>query len=302
MAMERIEKEIKKLSVMIVCPTGIGSSRLLTESLKKEYPDLDIRGITSAFELDNIRLQEEGVDLVISTVKLEIAYPYIHVNPILTRQDKILLDSRIKVIQEQKRQSQEKEIKEPEVPSDSSICRKDVEFLSAIGSEIYELLGNIYINQAPILKNRDEIISYCSSLYADTSDMQAHLYKILKDRDNLADTYIKPFQALLLHGRSTEISTSCFGYVRLEPPIYERGHIIRGAIVSLIPSVPASEVAAPVTSEVIGALLEEPALLKALQSLNKENFTKQLEEILLRFYKSTVQTRLHLKTSGAEKV
>ena len=77
MAMERIEKEIKKLSVMIVCPTGIGSSRLLTESLKKEYPDLDIRGITSAFELDNIRLQEEGVDRVISTVKLEIAYPYI---------------------------------------------------------------------------------------------------------------------------------------------------------------------------------------------------------------------------------
>ena len=46
-----------------------------------------------------------------------------------------------KVIQEQKRQAQEKEIKEPEVPSDSSICRKDVEFLSAIGSEFYELLG-----------------------------------------------------------------------------------------------------------------------------------------------------------------
>ena len=43
-------------------------------------------------------------------------------------------------------------------------------------------------------------------------------------------------------------------------------------------------------------------ILKALQSLNKESFTKQLEEILLRFYKSTVQTRLHLKTSGAEKV
>ena len=75
-----------------------------------------------------------------------------------------------------------------------------------------------------------------------------------------------------------------------------------GAIVSLIPSEYTSEVAAPVTSEVIGALLEEPALLKALQSLNKESFTKQLEEILLRFYKSTVQTRLHLKTSGAEKV
>ena len=302
MAMERIEKEIKKLSVMIVCPTGIGSSRLLTESLKKEYPELDIRGITSAFELDNIRLQSEGIDLVISTVKLEIAYPYLHVNPILTRQDKILLDSRIKVLQEQKRQAQEEEIKAPETPSDSAICRKDVEFLSAIGSEIYELLGNIYINQAPILKNRDEVISYCSSLYADTSEMQTHLYKILKDRDNLADTYIKPFEALLLHGRSEKLSASCFGYVRLEPPIYEKGHIIRGAIVSLIPSGAASEVAAPVTSEVIGALLEEPKLLRALQKLDKEEFARLLEEVLLRFYKSTVQMRLHLKTTSGEKV
>lgn len=302
MAMERIEKEIKKLSVMIVCPTGIGSSRLLTESLKKEYPNLDIRGITSAFELDNVRLQEEGVDLIISTVKLEIAYPYLHVNPILTRQDKILLDSRIKVIQEQKRQLQESEIQPTESTTDSTaICRKDVDFISAIGSEIYELLGNIYLNQAPILKNREELISYSASLYAESSEMQEHLYKILKDRDTLADTYIKPFQALLLHGRSSKLTRSCFGYVRLEPPIYEKGHIIRGAIVSLIPSGPASEVAAPVTSEVIGALLEEPELLKTLQNMNKEQFMKQLEEVLLRFYKSTVQTRLHLKTNSTEK-
>lgn len=302
MAMERIEKEIKKLSVMIVCPTGIGSSRLLTESLKKEYPNLDIRGITSAFELDNVRLQEEGVDLIISTVKLEIAYPYLHVNPILTRQDKILLDSRIKVIQEQKRQLQESEIQPTESTTDSTaICRKDVDFISAIGSEIYELLGNIYLNQAPILKNREELISYSASLYAESSEMQEHLYKILKDRDTLADTYIKPFQALLLHGRSPKLTRSCFGYVRLEPPIYEKGHIIRGAIVSLIPSGPASEVAAPVTSEVIGALLEEPELLKTLQNMDKEQFMKQLEEVLLRFYKSTVQTRLHLKAHSAEK-
>lgn len=301
MAMERIEKEIKKLSVMIVCPTGIGSSRLLTESLKKEYPELDIRGITSAFELDNVRLQSEGIDLVISTVKLEIAYPYLHVNPILTRQDKILLDSRIKVLQEQKRQAQEEEIQTPEASSDSTICRKDVEFLSAIGSEIYELLGNIYINQAPILKTREELISYSASLYADSPEMQEHLYKILKDRDTLADTYIKPFQALLLHGRSPKLTRSCFGYVRLEPPIYEKGHIIRGSIVSLIPSGTASEVAAPVTSEVIGALLEEPELLKALQKLNKESFVKQLEKVLLKFYKSTVQTRLHLKTTSEKK-
>ena len=119
-------------------------------------------------------MQSEGIDLIISTVKLEISYPCLHVNPILTRQDKILMNSRIKVLQEQKRHAQEKEIKTLELSSDSAICREDVEFLSAIGKEIYELLENIYITQAPNLKNREELISYSSSLYADSPELQEH--------------------------------------------------------------------------------------------------------------------------------
>lgn len=294
MAKERLEKLKQQISVIIVCPTGIGSSRLLASSLKKEYPDLDIRGMTSAFEIDSEKLREEGIDLIISTVKLHISYRYLHVSPILTRQDKMLLDSKIKMLQRQKAQETPTEAVIPEAP----IRKEDVDFVSALGSEIYQLLDNIRIGQAPVLKNRDEIISYAATLFADTPELEEHFYEVLKARDQLSDTYIKPFFALLLHGRSPKVSRSCFGYIRLEPPVYEKGRIIRGAVVSLIPSDDKNETAAPVASEIVGALLEEPLLLKALQNMDDETFTRLLEVTLLRFYRNTVQSRLHLKDSS----
>lgn len=296
MARDRIERQSRQITVMIVCPTGIGSSRLLTVSLKKEYPDLLVRGIVSAFEIDIEKLKTEGIDLVISTVRLEIAYPYLQVNPILTRQDKILLDSRIKVLQAQKKQDVSV------LPSAdisnlhaARIRREDVDFLAATGQEIYALLASVYMTKAPILKNKNEIIAYAASLYADSSELQEHLYEVLLARDRLADTYVKPFEALLLHGRSPRLSHSCFGYVRLEPPVYDKGHIIRGAVVSLIPSEEGCAIAAPVTSEAIGALLEEPDLLHALSAMDRPLFVKLLENVLLNFYRTCAMTRLGLK-------
>lgn len=291
MARERLEQLRQRISVILVCPTGIGSSRLLASSLKKEYPDLDIRGMTSAFEIDSDKLRAEGIDLIISTVKLHISYRYIHVSPILTRQDKMLLDSKIKLLRQQK--SQEEPAKTP-IPA-SPVAKEDVEYVSSLGQEIYQLLDNIRFGQAPVLQSREDVISYAAALFADTPKMEEHLYQVLKTRDQLSDTYIKPFFALLLHGRSPEITRSCFGYIRLEPPIYEKTRIIRGAIVSLIPSGDKSETAAPLASEIVGALLEDPDLLRALQHMDDETFTRLLEVTLLRFYRHTVQNRLHLK-------
>ena len=105
MAMERKEKQERRISVMLVCPAGIGSSRLLASNLKKEYPDLFIRGTMSAFEIDCEKLKRDGVDLVISTIKLNIPYRYLQVNPLLTRQDKMLLNSRLTLLQQKKVQA-----------------------------------------------------------------------------------------------------------------------------------------------------------------------------------------------------
>ena len=273
MALDRRAKLARRISVIIVCPTGIGSSRLLAENLHKAYPDLDIHGTTSAFHIEPEELKHEGIDLIISTVKLDTTYRYIYVSPLLNRQDRMLLDSKFQLILSQK--NDRRPHAEKKVP-ETSFTRKDIHFVSRTGAEIEYLLDHIRIGRAPVLQERHEILAYAASLFSDTPEMESHFYEIMKKRDQLADTYMKPFHALLLHGKSPDIMHPCFGYVHLEPPIYENARIILGAIVTFIPENDPDQVSAPIVSEIIGALMEHPELLKALREDDDERFTHLL--------------------------
>lgn len=291
MALDRRAKLARRISVIIVCPTGIGSSRLLAENLHKVYPDLDIRGTTSAFHIEPEELAQNNIDLIISTVRLDTTYRYIYVSPLLNRQDRMLLDSKFQLILSQK--SDRRPHAENKVP-ETSFTRKDIHFVSRTGAEIECLLDHIRIGRAPVLQERQEILAYAASLFSDTPEMESHFYEILKKRDQIADTYMKPFHALLLHGKSPDIMHPCFGYVHLEPPIYENARIILGAIVTFIPENDPDQVSAPIVSEIIGALMEHPELLKALREDDDERFTRLLETFLMKFYKETAADRLKL--------
>ncbi len=284
MALDRKAKLERRISAIIVCPTGIGSSRLLAENLKKEYPDLDIRGTMSAFDIDPKKLAKQNIDLIVSTVKLDTSYRWIRVSPILAKQDKMLLNSKMKLILSQKQRQEQTARQIPAAP----LTRDNVEYISSLGDEIYHLLDNIRFGRAPVLQNREDIIVHAASLFADTPETEQHFYEIIKKRDQLADTYMKPFHTLFLHGRSPDITHACFGYVHLEPPIYENGRIILGAIISFIPEGTKNKTAAPLASEIIGALLEEPDLLAALRNADDELFASLLEVSLLKYYKRCV--------------
>ena len=86
----------------------------------------------------------------------------------------------------------------------------------------------------------------------------------------------------------------CFGYLHLEPPVYDRTQIILGAIVALIPDAPDNTVHTSIVSETIGALLENPRLLETLRNMDDARFIELLENTLLRFYRQTVSSCLKI--------
>ncbi|WP_368901383.1 transcription antiterminator [Oceanobacillus oncorhynchi] len=83
-AIERTKIERKPKRCLIVCTTGLGSSRLLFYKLRSKFNDrISIVGTT---ELHNIGLyDEENIDLIISTVPLSdnVKIPYIVVDSLL---------------------------------------------------------------------------------------------------------------------------------------------------------------------------------------------------------------------------
>ncbi|MDO4977472.1 MAG: transcription antiterminator [Eubacteriales bacterium] len=287
-AMERKEKNERRIRVVIVCPTGIGSSRLLAADLKLEYPFLDIVGTQSAFDIDKRKLLQDGIDLIISTIKLDTTFRYVQVNTIPTKHDKALINSRIEYLLRQKKKEYA-----PIIAPTSNINQADVEYISLLGDVIYQILEDIEIDSAPILHNRDELIRYAAVTCAEEPDQADEIYHVLKRRDELDDTYIKPFHAFLLHGRTDLVSKPIFRYVRLEPPFYESGKVILGAIVTLIPdSGELYQVSSVVTSELIGSLLDNNQLLAAMRSGNLGVLRDLVEYELLGFYKRHVAETL----------
>lgn len=72
--------------ILIVCPTGIGTSELIHNRIKRVLPAQDIAEVTTPQKLFQSNL--ENVDLIISSINLaEIDKPVIKVSPLITEED-----------------------------------------------------------------------------------------------------------------------------------------------------------------------------------------------------------------------
>ena len=73
-------------SVLIICPSGISSSKILASRLEKAFPQIRRMHDASLFDLDG--LDTGGFDLVVSTVPLQIpAESYVQVRPLLSEEE-----------------------------------------------------------------------------------------------------------------------------------------------------------------------------------------------------------------------
>lgn len=87
----------KRFRVVVACPSGIGSSRLLSARLEKEFPDMEIADVVSTFTLSRSWLDENRISLVISTIPLEdCPIRCLCVNPLLPEEDRLAVSQAIR--------------------------------------------------------------------------------------------------------------------------------------------------------------------------------------------------------------
>jgi len=73
-------------SVLIICPSGIGSSKILASRLERSFPQIRRLHNASLFDLE--RLDAKDFDLVVSTVPLQIPpESYVQVKPLLSEDE-----------------------------------------------------------------------------------------------------------------------------------------------------------------------------------------------------------------------
>lgn len=85
-AIERSKQFPWKVRAVLVCTSGIGSSKLLAVRIHKELPQIELIGHLSWYEA--VRLPADDYDLIISTVNLPLASDrYIKISPLLTEDE-----------------------------------------------------------------------------------------------------------------------------------------------------------------------------------------------------------------------
>ncbi|GCF94175.1 hypothetical protein NRIC_20660 [Enterococcus florum] len=104
----------KAFRVLIVCSSGMGSSKMLTSRLEYEVPEVYVKDIISLTDLHNKNVHE--YELVLSTIPLPLApEEYLKVSPLLNEQELALVQTKInnhkytdlKTIQRQKQMNVE---------------------------------------------------------------------------------------------------------------------------------------------------------------------------------------------------
>ncbi len=86
-SIERLNQPEQPVKAILVCSSGLSSSRLLGTRLRKEMPQIEVLGNASWYEA--ARMPEEQYDLIISTIDLPLSKDkYIRLSPLLTADDK----------------------------------------------------------------------------------------------------------------------------------------------------------------------------------------------------------------------
>lgn len=81
---KNMQRDVYK--VILVCSTGVGTSKLLESRLKSEFNSLEVAEIVSSYQIKSMNL--ESIDLILSTIPLEyLDKPVLIINPMLLDQD-----------------------------------------------------------------------------------------------------------------------------------------------------------------------------------------------------------------------
>ena len=224
-------------------------------------------------ELNAADLRRRKIDFIISTVPLELDYPAVCISPSLLEPDRAVLKDAIT------RYSQNRAEPEPAVQpmQNAPHAGSKLQYYARLTRSMTGLLEHLTIQPVKAPGSRAALIHAAAQLFCPQEADARLVEQQLRRRETLGDTYIKPLYALLLHCRTSAVKDCRLGYLQAQPPVYEPGRIVLGALVLLAPD-DGNGVPVEVMQNVSGQLIETPRLMEALRTGQQQEAADLLEQ------------------------
>jgi len=266
--------------VVVACPTGMGTSRLLASRLRANFPTLKIVDEVPILEINSEYIAAKDFDFIISTVPIPRAdCRVLVVSAALIEEDKKKID--VELSRQNKEFLGSAEEIEPRPPFLEALTK-----ISAYGRAIIELMTNYFF----VRENISNINDACdlAGKFAGKDDTdRAEISKSLLLREDQGSTLIVGRHMILLHCKSAAIKAPAFGILQLGNGfIYpEDGEIVRTAIVLLAP-LDADEFTLETIGHIASVLLDRWGFIEILHEGDGAEIQREVLKIFEDFYKT----------------
>ena len=266
--------------VIVACPTGMGTSRLLASRLRANFPTLKIIDEVPTLEINSEYIAAKDFDFIISTVPIPRAdKPVLVVSAALIDEDKKKIEAELSRQNKQFLGSAEE--LEPRPPFIEGLAK-----MNSYGRAIQQLMTNYFFVREKISSINDAC-DLAGRLASKDIQSRAEISRELLLREDKGSTLIIGRHMILLHCKSAAVKAAAFGILQLgEGFIYpEDGEIVRTAIVLLAP-LDADEFTLETIGHIASVLLDRWGFIEILHEGDGSEIQQEMLKIFEDFYKA----------------
>ncbi|GAF64731.1 putative transcriptional antiterminator [Bacillus sp. TS-2] len=277
--LEELKRETE-LRALVICSSGIGSSKLLASRLNKEFPEITLLKNVSLFELRH--LNTDDYDLIISTIPIQGMERYFLVNPFLSKAEVVKIRE---YLENYVSTNKKKEPIEDTKRKTNVIRSKEDEWffqkLKTMNEDIYQILHTFE------LKKWEEE-SFEKNLYITCQDYQkrnmvtssTEVFHALLDREKIGSLAIPNTSLALFHCKHPTIQVPSFSIYQLKHPVEKRAMdnemvLVNRVLVLLAPE-PFDSFRLTLMSYISGLLVEEEDAIETFETKNEQEIYQYL--------------------------
>jgi mannitol operon transcriptional antiterminator len=288
-SLERVKQLPRVVRAIVVCTSGIGSSKLLAIRLGKEFPQIKIVDFVSWYEA--ARIPENDYDLIISTVDLPLqAGQYIKLSPLMTEEETTRLRHFIQDITLKRLSAPRTEV------SNGNHALERLRSLNGLLDVTLSLMDRFEVIQVESASSGSDLektlYEVCETLSKNGFIKQAApVVKQLLEREQHGSQVIPDTHLALFHTRNEHITLPLIALFRLNQPLFlDPGHSkeIRQLMIMLGPRELSKE-SLEVLSE-ISALLLIPEMIRLLEQGTTEQIKQFISGQLAGFFENKMET------------
>ncbi len=281
-AMEEANTLRQQFNILVACPTGIGTSRLLATQLKKEFPNLNIVGIVSAINIDAKRCLKENVSFIVSTVPINLTQDLERINLAVVVVNFMLNDEDKFNIQEQINKTQL--LNKAQKNKVNVNLSERLGILNSYGKYISELFTGFFCCTAyknSVIADTAELCKIVSNeIFPQDKEKQNILCSDLQKRESKGSTIFSSI--MILHSKTKSVDKLKIGVMQISN-VESAKENIATVLVMLVPQ-NADDRMLETMGYISECLVENMELLDILHEGSSKEIYDELEKLYTGFF------------------